>query len=712
MPSRLVRDNRHLIQLAILALAAMALVYVALALIGAVRSYTPVPLTDMWDGTVDFYRRTTEGDLGIWIAGHNEHRIVLARMLFWLDMSLFGGTAWFLIAVNYLLMAMAAAVCACLLKAAIPSKEHLNFRIGTTLFLFAWLFSWCQEGNLTWGFQSQFILAQLLPLAALLAMYHAGNESTSSRKWFVAAVALGIASLGTMANGVLALPVLAFYALATRQGWRRVAVLSALALSLGAAYQYGLTASSGPSKLELLRNNPSEFLRFLLLYLGSPFYYITRDLTPHAREVAAAMGAVLIAGSIIATLCELRQVRPRRIEWALVMFLVYIGGTAAGTTLGRASSGEIQALASRYTTPAIMGWAVLVIWLASTLASRGRRWQLGALLVMIGTLALGSLEQRHAAADQNDKHFEQSLAAVAMGMQVADEDQISTIYPFLQNAISLARSASDAHLSIFRTAPWNVAPSIIGTAAPPLPAASCQGTIDETGQASQDTRYLRIRGWLHGPVPGAEGSGLRVLANNQVVGYGLIGKSRPDVAAQFGTDAVHSGFVAYVLREQASQPLTLLGAGCKLATLAPPLVFVESGEPPMQGEALVQRSAVLPDNAWLGKDFHQSTFPDLQVMASLVRGDTDTGEVKFTAGRGAYFFYRSGPTAGRQRILIDDGKSGSAILPLAESNWVRLTLDAPSLPETFTVTLSDEGDAWGEWSAIAVGGVPERAGAP
>ncbi|WP_210237560.1 hypothetical protein, partial [Mesorhizobium sp. M8A.F.Ca.ET.142.01.1.1] len=126
-------------------------------------------------------------------------------------------------------------------------------------------------------------------------------------------------------------PVLAFYALATRQGWRRVAVLSALALSLGAAYQYGLTASSGPSKLELLRNNPSEFLRFLLLYLGSPFYYITRDLTPHAREVAAAMGAVLIAGSIIATLCELRQVRPRRIEWALVMFLVYIGGTAAGT---------------------------------------------------------------------------------------------------------------------------------------------------------------------------------------------------------------------------------------------------------------------------------------------------------------------------------------------------------------------------------------------
>ncbi|WP_210235923.1 hypothetical protein, partial [Mesorhizobium sp. M1C.F.Ca.ET.212.01.1.1] len=87
-------------------------------------------------------------------------------------------------------------------------------------------------------------------------------------------------------------------------------------------------------------------------------------------------------------------------------------------------------------------------------------------------------------------------------------------------------------------------------------------------------------------------------------------------------------------------------------------------------------------------------------------------EVKFTAGRGAYFFYRSGPTAGRQRILIDDGKSGSAILPLAASNWVRLTLDAPSLPETFTVTLSDEGDAWGEWSAIAVGGVPERAGAP
>src|SRR5262245_64250723 len=85
--------------------ALLALSFVGLAIIGAIRVYSPVPLSDMWNGSVDFFRRVNDGDMAAWWAAHNEHRIVLARILFWMDLALFSGTAWLLIVAHYLLSA-------------------------------------------------------------------------------------------------------------------------------------------------------------------------------------------------------------------------------------------------------------------------------------------------------------------------------------------------------------------------------------------------------------------------------------------------------------------------------------------------------------------------------------------------------------------------------------------------------------------------------
>src|SRR5690349_8591139 len=76
---------------------------VVLAVVGGFRHYSPVPFWDMWPGYVDFWVRLSEGEWGAWWAQHNEHRIVLARLLFWVDHAVFGGTIGFLFVVNYLL---------------------------------------------------------------------------------------------------------------------------------------------------------------------------------------------------------------------------------------------------------------------------------------------------------------------------------------------------------------------------------------------------------------------------------------------------------------------------------------------------------------------------------------------------------------------------------------------------------------------------------
>ena len=75
-----------------------------LAIIGGIKGYSSIPYWDMWDSTVNFNIRLAQGDYSVWWAQHNEHRIVLSKILFWMDQYFFGGLSTFLIITNYLLV--------------------------------------------------------------------------------------------------------------------------------------------------------------------------------------------------------------------------------------------------------------------------------------------------------------------------------------------------------------------------------------------------------------------------------------------------------------------------------------------------------------------------------------------------------------------------------------------------------------------------------
>ena len=75
-------------------------------------------------------------------------------------------------------------------------------------------------------------------------LYKTVSQGESSGSSFIAACFLGVLSLGSMANGVLALPLMTAYAAITRLGWRRVVILAVLS-SLGVlAYFHQLPRSS------------------------------------------------------------------------------------------------------------------------------------------------------------------------------------------------------------------------------------------------------------------------------------------------------------------------------------------------------------------------------------------------------------------------------------------------------------------------------------
>ncbi len=184
----------------------VAALFIALAIAGGVNRYSAVPYMDMWDSYLNFYVSFKNGGWHAWWDQHNEHRIVLARLLFWMDLTWFRGAGAFLIIMNYVLAGLSGTLFYVYLRGQLPGAQHQHFRRFLGLIIFAGLFAWCQYENLTWGFQSQFFLSQLLPLAVFFCIHKSATDTARSFGWYIAACLLGVAAIGTMANGVLALP--------------------------------------------------------------------------------------------------------------------------------------------------------------------------------------------------------------------------------------------------------------------------------------------------------------------------------------------------------------------------------------------------------------------------------------------------------------------------------------------------------------------------
>jgi hypothetical protein len=202
-----------------------AIFQVALAIIGGVHHYSPVPFVDMWDGQMPFLANTR--DWHTWWAQHNEHRIFLSRILFLMDFKFFSSNAIFLFFCNYLFAFMSFIIFFMALKEMLKNEKNTITLPIMASILLCLLFFWDQKENFTWAFQSQFFLASSLPL---LAFYSLHKSYTSSQVyWFILACFVGLLSSGAMANGILALPIMVLLAITLRMKWPYIVILLLLA---------------------------------------------------------------------------------------------------------------------------------------------------------------------------------------------------------------------------------------------------------------------------------------------------------------------------------------------------------------------------------------------------------------------------------------------------------------------------------------------------
>ncbi|NCO14667.1 MAG: hypothetical protein GW898_09900, partial [Thiomicrospira sp.] len=344
---------------------ATAILFVLLVIVGIVNGYSPVPHWDMWDGYLGSYVKTTDGDYWQWIAQHNEHRIFFSRILFWIDLKFFSGASLFLLPMNFLLLAVFVYLLIQTAKKLDLFESYGSDRYAIIISLLVIIcFSWMQNNNLDWGFQSQFLAAYLFPFSAFLALYQ--FQVTGRVNWFVGALILGVLSAGTMANGVLALPILFILSLFLRVKLFYSLIILLTGVVVNALYFWNFQSNLGHGSLtETLLNHPTDFLLYILTYLGNPFHYINiYYFNIHHLFISQAFGAIFIVvaiGAFFYVLFKLPVSNHKRLLLVLFAYILYVGGTAFGTAGGRAIFGLHQAIESRYTTPTLFAWGALLV---------------------------------------------------------------------------------------------------------------------------------------------------------------------------------------------------------------------------------------------------------------------------------------------------------------------------------------------------------------
>lgn len=659
----------------------------------------------MWNGYLDFFVKASTGDPSVWWEAHNEHRILLARIFFWIDLSWFNGSAWLLIALNYILAFTSVFVFYKFLKNTDISNKK-NITIISSLFLSAWLLSWSQQENLNWGFQSQFFLAQLIPLTSFYLLYKASDYKNKMSIYWISACFFGVLSIGTMANGVLTLPLMVLYALLLKQSRARIATLAILAAVTITLYFYDYTPPPHHGSLvKTLTTDPLGVVKYILLYIGGPFYYLFNQ-TKTGIIAAQLAGAFLILASSIFTVKSLNSRENSPLRLALLFFIIYIGGTALGTAGGRLFLGLEQALSSRYMTPALMAWAALfIVSLTFYYAPEKKRENLNSLkFLLLLSIIFMFPHQLSALTSKRTELFDKKISALALELRIKDQEQITKVFPNTDVVLKITAIPVNLHLSIFGADDIVDIKELMGTHAGMLPSNQCQGSLDDVSLVDEDDRYVRVQGWIFDPIKKNVPSSVKIINSlGAVNGYALSGLPRPDVAHAVEKNAIYSGFKGYLLKDELGKQLTFMGSdsSCSFSTSAPNIFYKKTTATPSAKTSSVSTKNIIGVNGWKGKDSWQSNLPEMQVIGSWVNSDADTGSISLKLKKGDRLFYRSGPSGGRQLLNINGITQNPLILPITEE-WAFIDFSGKLLPDEFEVTISDLGDRWGEWSAIAI----------
>lgn len=414
------------------------------------------------------------------------------------------------------------------------------------------MFFWAQHDNLTWGFQSQFFLAFILPLAAIVLLWKS-QQSDQMNIYFLLSLIAGVASVGTMANGVLALPLLFLYSLLLKNSWQKTFLLFLVSVCCLTLYFHEYTSPSGHgSVLNAIKTDCFGLVRYMARYIGSPLTYVVG--AKGFKPIAELMGFFVLFFTLYQIIVHYLRNKTQSLSFALIIFLIFVVATAFCTAGGRLIFGLDQAFESRYTTPAIMVWSAIL--LISIKYIQDSRKLMG---VVLGFFLICMLpEQIKALKNKTSQMTERNLAALSLALNIEDEEQIKSILPSAKWGLELSKTPREKGYSIFGYGDiHNLVSSLDSKSAEIETKNQCDSKVyvDKvkllTKVSDEKNQYMSISGWIFNPSSYSNNDAIQIdNAKRSPVGVGFVGIERPDVASIYGKVALYSGFKAYLKFEK------------------------------------------------------------------------------------------------------------------------------------------------------------------
>ena len=553
-----------------------------IALYMVIICYTSLPWSDGW--TQIFAPAHGERLFSLkWLwEQHNEHRLLIPNLFLAFDFQLFHASQKLLLSTIFIVQLLHLWLLSWSMRF-LGGWIGPAWRTGTGLAAFC-LFSPTQWENLTWGFQTCFVLSGLfatLSFIGLLLYWTRLQQKSQLHVWrFVAlSVLAALAGVLSLANGLLVLPLLFVAALVLRLGYAVASTYLFAALVSTTLYFHNYIRPAQNSDPAASLRAPIKLAQYVAVYFGSCWGYGSSS-THNNLQVALAAG---LGGLVLAIVLLLRLYRFKKDSNAfalqLVLILSFCLGTSFITALGRVAHGNSQAFASRYQTIALLFWWCLGCLLIAQSMTATNRLPLIAIQILLVVIFLrGAALVRFPLRDAREHAFQQRAAAAALISDVDDREQIQRAFTHSDYVWSVVPFMKENRLSIFGDPTLVALGAPISSTAAEVAQGQCQGAIQNVSMFNANGKQdLRIAGWAWNLARRRPASYIVVVVDGKVVGLGAAGDWRPTIRA------VHSymntsfiGFTAYAKDVSVSQAVKLYAVfdskpeeACLIATVQP-----------------------------------------------------------------------------------------------------------------------------------------------
>ncbi len=518
--------------------------FLAMLRIGVSNAYSGVPFWDEWNGSLDFISRFGPENISSIFVQHNEHRIVVFRLIALFNYHVLNNQIWFLVALNLAILVGIVHILFRYLSLVLEQKWNVTpqSKISFISILVIIESSWMQEQNINWGFQSQFLLGVYLPLVAFFLLQRfwlSGNKRT-----FYFAILFGILSAGTFASGIVVLPLMFLGALLCKRDSRELLKLSFVSLFLALLYFQGYsTPGQHSNPLASLFFNTFEVLKYAAVYLTSPVIKSFGE--RNSAFILLVLGGLIYA----ATTFFYRSFTRRNLisgEGVLVLPMLFLTSFIGLTSVGRANFGAREALASRYTSVTLVFYVLITfIFISKRLSSR--KLETSHLWLTLAFVISLLLPSQLDALSRNNNAFDQRLSALGLNLGLRDDEQVSRIFPNPLYLYEFAPEIVYRSKGIFGTPLFERSRSGKNLKIPDRNIEVCEIRIDKIFQ-STDKSFKKIFGWSFIPsINQPIGDFLVLNSDGKIVGAGISGAIRRDVDSYLNMKNVDAGFALYLL---------------------------------------------------------------------------------------------------------------------------------------------------------------------